>query len=422
MTDARVRLIERIVGSLRGNTAPRSTADLAREFLGVGHLDEQLAEKLLGVQLAEDPRLEPTAHGWRVREGAPYSTPMPGMSAGSESAPLQAALAVLAPLQLEIALQREIGTSPARYCVALGGEAEIERAERRFERSLPRPAVSLVQVARRWLGYRGAADLVQIAEQLGLQHIEGEGLDGHLDLLCSVWRQFVARLEQDGVIETNTLALRLEAVLEKTTFVGRAFDESDLQALPAAPGTYLFRDVRRRALYVGQSTQLAQRVISYFTGVPRDEKDRAVRERAHYLQTRVVATGVDALIGEARWIRRHRPELNVQRLVQRAPLDDGIVAVRREDGVGGYILFVIRAGSLVDRVALHCGARRAQAAATRAASALFASSAVSAFGDEASLVGTWVRFYPETPFLRPGICGGVEGIGRRLVELAQSAE
>ncbi|MBW8480849.1 DEDD exonuclease domain-containing protein [Actinomadura parmotrematis] len=81
-------------------------------------------------------------------------------------------------------------------------------------------------------------------------------------------------------------------------------------AVPSAPGVYLFEDARGEVLYVGKSGDLRTRVRSYFTG---SETRRRVREMvglAERVRPIVCATGLEAEVRELRLIAAHKPRYN----------------------------------------------------------------------------------------------------------------
>ncbi|WP_459982466.1 DEDD exonuclease domain-containing protein [Nocardioides sp. AN3] len=82
------------------------------------------------------------------------------------------------------------------------------------------------------------------------------------------------------------------------------------EALPHAPGVYLFEDERRRVLYVGTSRDLRNRVRSYFTSSEtrtRMGEMVGVAERVTGIEC---ATPLEAQVRELRLIAQHKPRYN----------------------------------------------------------------------------------------------------------------
>jgi DNA polymerase-3 subunit epsilon len=79
--------------------------------------------------------------------------------------------------------------------------------------------------------------------------------------------------------------------------------------LPHAPGVYLFRGRDGRVLYVGKANDLRSRVRSYFYG---DERKKIVRllDEVHSVEGVRCGGELEALVVEARLIRRHEPTYN----------------------------------------------------------------------------------------------------------------
>ncbi len=427
MDRASPALIERIAKALAARRAPRSSADLAREFLGLGLLDETVADKLLRPVLSNDPRFVHGPAGWALAAPPPGG----GARAPGESALASPFVAVFAPpgapfAALHGTARGVVGAAAAdaavepRYAVAPGGAAEVRRAAAITGRRLPARAVPLAAFARRLRGYRGAPDPLRIAEALRLPHLEEETTpDSHARLVAALWERWRDELALEEIATLDALDALLEERLEAAEFAGKEFDFATLAGLPEGPGVYAFEDAAGRTLYVGQSSSLRARVGSYFAGPPRDEKDRAIRVAARRLATHAVDTPPDALILEARWIRRLAPALNTRRAAGLALAPDGVLVVPA--GPGGKapdaVLFAVAGGALRERVALRAGPKRARAAAARAAEAIFR-----AWGDtpdaaraEASLVATWHRIRPELPLVTVDRAGSVEDAVRRIL-------
>lgn len=89
--------------------------------------------------------------------------------------------------------------------------------------------------------------------------------------------------------------------------------EGKIALLPGDPGVYVFRDRRRRVLYVGKAKSLRSRVRSYFRGPnPGDLRLVMLRRRIRELDYIVVGSETEALILEAHLIKQYTPRFNVK--------------------------------------------------------------------------------------------------------------
>jgi excinuclease ABC subunit C len=79
------------------------------------------------------------------------------------------------------------------------------------------------------------------------------------------------------------------------------------RALPDGPGVYLFRDSRRKVLYVGKALSIRKRVAGHF-GRPRP----AWVDEVHDIEFIATETEAEALLAEQEFIKRHRPVYNVR--------------------------------------------------------------------------------------------------------------
>ncbi len=81
-------------------------------------------------------------------------------------------------------------------------------------------------------------------------------------------------------------------------------------AMPSAPGVYLFRDARGRVLYVGKSKDLRTRVRTYFTASEMRTRMAEMVGLAERVDPVVCATDLEAEVRELRLIAEHRPRYN----------------------------------------------------------------------------------------------------------------
>ena len=83
------------------------------------------------------------------------------------------------------------------------------------------------------------------------------------------------------------------------------------KALPDAPGVYLFRDSKRRVLYVGKAGSIRKRVASHFSNPSTKGAQGMVDEIAN-IEFIATETESEALLAEQNFIRQYRPRFNVR--------------------------------------------------------------------------------------------------------------
>lgn len=81
-------------------------------------------------------------------------------------------------------------------------------------------------------------------------------------------------------------------------------------ALPQAPGVYLFKDQGERVLYVGTSGNLRQRVRTYFTASETRSRMGEMITLTHDVTAIECATALEARVRELRLIATHKPHFN----------------------------------------------------------------------------------------------------------------
>lgn len=81
-------------------------------------------------------------------------------------------------------------------------------------------------------------------------------------------------------------------------------------ALPHAPGVYLFRDQRQHVLYIGTSRDLRKRVRTYFTAAETRTRMGEMVRLADSVSGIECATSLEAAIREIRLIGEHKPPYN----------------------------------------------------------------------------------------------------------------
>lgn len=92
-----------------------------------------------------------------------------------------------------------------------------------------------------------------------------------------------------------------------------AFTASDVDAVPETSGIYRFFDRGGSLLYIGKAARLSRRLASYFRALPPEPSKREQLLQSLYrFELTPLPSELEALVEEARAIRRERPPWNVQ--------------------------------------------------------------------------------------------------------------
>lgn len=85
------------------------------------------------------------------------------------------------------------------------------------------------------------------------------------------------------------------------------------KSLPDLPGVYIYKNVSGEIIYVGKAINLKKRVLQYFE---RDDalgpKTKSLVSQIAKIEYRIVGSEIEALVLEARLIKKHNPKYNSQ--------------------------------------------------------------------------------------------------------------
>ncbi|WP_244816512.1 3'-5' exonuclease family protein [Caballeronia sp. Lep1P3] len=129
------------------------------------------------------------------------------------------------------------------------------------------------------------------------------------DLLWQFWQKIHELYSQelvDAAVKT----------LVKRASLPAALPEGALDALPSAPGVYLFHGDDDVPLYIGKSINLKQRVAAHFSGDHRLAKDLSISQAIRRIDYRETVGELGALLLEAKLVKDLQPVHN--RLLKRA--------------------------------------------------------------------------------------------------------
>lgn len=96
-------------------------------------------------------------------------------------------------------------------------------------------------------------------------------------------------------------------------------DRDLLKILPDLLGVYVFKDETKKPIYIGKAKNLKNRVTSYF-GNDLLPKTRAMVSDARYFSFIIVGNEFEALLLEAKLVRKHMPKYNIQLRDDKSPL------------------------------------------------------------------------------------------------------
>ena len=87
--------------------------------------------------------------------------------------------------------------------------------------------------------------------------------------------------------------------------------KSQANRMPNKPGVYVMSNDQGKVIYVGKAKGLKNRVRSYFTPKPANDKVEAILKEIKTIDTTVTITEREALILENTLIKKHNPKFIV---------------------------------------------------------------------------------------------------------------
>lgn len=93
-------------------------------------------------------------------------------------------------------------------------------------------------------------------------------------------------------------------------------DRASLDALPAKPGVYFFRNEHGEPVYIGKSVNIRSRVLAHL----RTPEEAAMLEASRQVDFRQTAGEIGALLLESRLVKQHQPLYNIRLKDMTAPL------------------------------------------------------------------------------------------------------
>lgn len=98
-----------------------------------------------------------------------------------------------------------------------------------------------------------------------------------------------------------------------------SFNKTTLKNIKQVPGVYLFSDKKGQVIYVGKANKLKNRLSSYL-GKDLDVKTKRLVEETRGVSTILVTSELEALLLEAKLIRKYNPKFNIELKDDKHPL------------------------------------------------------------------------------------------------------
>jgi len=110
--------------------------------------------------------------------------------------------------------------------------------------------------------------------------------------------------DNEGLISLSLNKASKEQILPPN--ISRA----QIEALPATPGVYYFKDQKGKIIYIGKAINLKKRVYSHFSGNSIKKQRQEFMKNIHQIEHKTCGTELMALILEASEIQKYWPENN----------------------------------------------------------------------------------------------------------------
>jgi DNA polymerase-3 subunit epsilon len=189
---------------------------------------------------------------------------------------------------------------------------EFERTGRKFSAK----TLCTVRLSRRLYPEHPRHNLDSVIERHGIQCRARHRALGDADAL---WQFLRAAAADHG---SDILAVAARQVAKRTALPPH-LERSAIDAVPEAPGVYLFYGEGPSPLYIGKSVSMRSRVLQHFSADLRSEKEAHLAREVRRIEWQRTAGELGALLREAQLVKALAPAFNRQ--------------LRRPDGLCGFV-------------------------------------------------------------------------------------
>lgn len=227
----------------------------------------------------------------------------------------------------------------------------------------PAGRIEIDRVVRRLFRERNIPDRQRIASLLGTLYFEDATVDCIVRELRDAYAALAELLSAEGVSSPQEMRAYQEGVARHSMLRRSRFSRDFVRGIPDTPGVYLLRDSEGETAYVGKASRLRSRLKSYFSE-PALTTPREMRldEVLFSIEHKKSGSELEALLEEARLIKKLSPPVNVQKSV-RMPVPpryvaENVIIVLPSRDPGSLELFMLAGDRNWEKIRIRRGVKR----------------------------------------------------------------
>lgn len=189
-------------------------------------------------------------------------------------------------------------------------KAEYERASEVFPHN---SVLCTLKISRKLFPFLQSKSLGDVAKHLKIRHKDLHRALSDATLTAKVLIKVLELLNQDYLIKTFSELKAFESLPQnkKQDIIIKKGIGKDFVNLPDSPGVYIFKNSKDKALYVGKSKSLKQRVTNHLSENAA-KKSKEIIKKSTVIEYKETPTELTALLAESQLIKMYLPKYNVQ--------------------------------------------------------------------------------------------------------------
>lgn len=189
-------------------------------------------------------------------------------------------------------------------------KAEYERASEVFPHN---SVLCTLKISRKLFPFLQSKSLGDVAKHLKIRHKDLHRALSDATLTAKVLIKVLELLNQDYLIKTFSELKAFESLPQnkKQDIIIKKGIGKDFVNLPDSPGVYIFKNSKDKAVYVGKSKSLKQRVTNHLSENAA-KKSKEIIKKSTVIEYKETPTELTALLAESQLIKMYLPKYNVQ--------------------------------------------------------------------------------------------------------------